>query len=85
MYRKAAEQGLALAQASLGVMYAIGRGVPQDDVQAYAWLNVAAAQGDTPASKARDVVAQRMTPEARARAQRLAQQYWEAYVLPFRN
>ena len=84
-YRKAAEQGLALAQSSLGLMYAWGRGVPQDDVQAYAWFNIAVAQGDVSAVEARDLVAGRMTSEARNHAQRLAQQYWKVYVLPFRN
>ena len=66
-------------------MYATGRDVPQDDAQAYAWLNIAAAQGDTQAAEARDRAAQRMTHEARDRAQRLAREYWEAHVLPFRN
>ena len=45
LYRKAAEQGLALGQHNLGLMYNLGEGVPQDDVQAYAWFNIAAAQG----------------------------------------
>ena len=36
-YRMAAEQGVALAQYSLGVMYANGRGVPQDDIEAARW------------------------------------------------
>ena len=84
-YRMAAEQGHATAQNNLGVMYANGEGVPQDDVQAYAWFDIAAAQGDTLASEAKDVVAQRMTGEARVHAKRLARQYWETYVLPFRN
>ena len=84
-YRKAAEQGYAKAQAGLGAMYAYGRGVPQDNMEAYAWLNIAVAQGFAPATEGRDFVAQRMTYEARESVQRLAQQYWEAYVLPFRD
>ena len=84
-YRKAAEQGYDKAQAGLGAMYAYGRGVPQDNMQAYAWLNIAVAQGFAPATEARDFLAQRMTYEARESAQRLAQQYWEMYVLPFRD
>ena len=83
--RKAAEQGHANAQFNLGAMYAKGRGILQDNVQAYAWLNIAAAQGLAPATEARDFVAQRMTYEDRESAQRLAQQYWEAYVLPFQD
>ena len=84
-YRKAAEQGHDNAQFNLGAMYAKGRGILQDNVQAYAWLNIAAAQGLAPATEARDFVAQRMTYEDRESAQRLAQQYWEAYVLPFQD
>ena len=66
-------------------MYANGRGAPRDNVQAYAWLNIAVAQGYTLAAEARDIVAQRMTSEARDQAQRLAQEYWDTYVLPFRD
>jgi TPR repeat protein len=42
-YRKAAEQGDVGAQGILGVLYSIGQGVPQDDVEAYYWLDLAAA------------------------------------------
>ena len=44
-YRKAADQGYALAQTNLGVMYAQGRGVPQDYAQAMQWYRKAADQG----------------------------------------
>ena len=37
-----AEQGVAGAQYCLGNMYALGRGIPADDVQAVAWLRKAA-------------------------------------------
>ena len=82
-FRKAAEHGYDLAQHELGVMYAEGRGVPQNDVQAYAWFNVAAAQGFSTAREARNDVANRMLRGELARAQSLAQQYWEVYVLPY--
>ena len=42
---KAAEQGRALAQVSLGEMYKRGNGVPQDYVEAVAWYRRAAEQG----------------------------------------
>ena len=45
-YRKAAEQGHAEAQFSLGFMYVSGEGVPEDDAQALAWFHKAAEQGD---------------------------------------
>jgi TPR repeat protein len=37
-WRPLAEQGDALAQYHLGVLYRKGRGVPQDNVQARHWL-----------------------------------------------
>ncbi len=45
IFRQFAEQGDADAQSNLGVMYDNGQGMPQDYVQAYMWLNLAAAQG----------------------------------------
>jgi TPR repeat protein len=42
-YRKAAEQGDVTAQGTLGVLYSIGQGVPQNDVEAYFWLDLAAS------------------------------------------
>jgi len=44
-YRKAAEQGDAQSQHNLGVMYAIGQGVPEDDAEAVKWFRKAAEQG----------------------------------------
>ncbi len=43
--RRAAEQGDADAQYDLGLMYATGRGVPQDDGEAVRWFRRAAEQG----------------------------------------
>jgi TPR repeat protein len=48
-WRPLAEQGDALAQYNLGVLYRNGRGVPQDDVQARQWYAKAAAQGQAKA------------------------------------
>jgi len=50
-WRPLAEQGLADAQSNLGWMYEYGEGVPKDYVQAYMWLNLAAAQGEEDAVK----------------------------------
>jgi TPR repeat protein len=44
-WRKAAEQGEAQAQYSLGIMYNQGKGVPQDYVEAVKWYRKAAEQG----------------------------------------
>jgi TPR repeat protein len=42
-YRKAADQGDPTAQGTLGMLYALGQGVPRNDVEAYYWLDLAAA------------------------------------------
>jgi TPR repeat protein len=44
-----AEQGDALAQYQVGLLYHKGRGVPQDDAQARKWYAKAAAQGQAKA------------------------------------
>ena len=47
--RSLAEQGDAEAQHNLGVRYAYGIGVPQNDAEAVRWYRLAADQGDTSA------------------------------------
>ena len=42
---KAAEQGDAKAQFSLGIMYDFGRGVPKNEAEAVKWYRLAAEQG----------------------------------------
>jgi TonB family protein len=76
-YRIAADQGDIVAQARLGEAYTKGLGVPQDYVQAHMWLNLAAAQGNESAAKARDQLAQSMTPAQVAEAQSMARD-WKA-------
>ena len=61
-WRQAAEQRHALAQDSLGRYYAEGIGVPQDLVQAYMWLDLAAMQGCEFAMDGRRALEARMTP-----------------------
>jgi len=48
-FRLLAEQGDAIAQHSLGVMYRNGQGVPQDYTEAVRWYRMAADQGDSDA------------------------------------
>ena len=45
-YRKAAEQGYALAQNNLGLMYQFGKGVEKDEIKAIQWFKKAAEQWD---------------------------------------
>ena len=44
-FRESAENGVAIAQYNLGVLYFSGRGVEQDYQQAYRWTRMAAEQG----------------------------------------
>ena len=78
-YRLAADQGHATAQNNLGIRYSNGRGVPQDYVEAHMWYNLAAAQssGDDRDThvRNRDAVAERMTTEQIAEAQRRAREW----------
>src|SRR5260221_494374 len=74
-YRKAADQGLAVAENSLGEMYEEGNGVTQDYVEAYKWYNLAASQGDSNGIGNRDKIVSRMTPEQIAEGQQSAREF----------
>jgi len=77
-YRKAAGQGNAEAQAFLGAMYF--KAVPQDNVRAYMWFELAVQQylrqGATnmETEQRRDAIATQLTPAQIAAVQRLARQ-----------
>ena len=76
--RLAADQGDTEAQVNLGFMYAVGRGVSQDRVAAHMWLSLAVAQASDADRdtfvETRDAVAEKMSAEQIAEAQRLARQ-----------
>ena len=74
-YRKAAEQGHAGGQNSLGIHYATGRGVPQDLVLAHMWMSLAAAQGHEPSVENRDLMARLMTQAAISKAQKMVREW----------
>lgn len=46
LWRPLADSGVAAAQQHIGVMYAEGKGVPQNDAEAAKWFAKAAEQGD---------------------------------------
>ena len=48
-WRPLADRGVAAAQFNIGLMYANGRGVPQDYAEAEQWYRRAAEQGNTDA------------------------------------
>jgi uncharacterized protein len=77
-FRKAAEQGDAVAQHDLGAAYEYGRGVPKDFVLAYMWESLASTSEFNvalPARSARDGLAKQMTPDQIADAQRMAREW----------
>lgn len=61
-YGKAARDGYAAAQLGIGRCYREGRGVPQDYIEAYAWLNLAAMTSPY-AAQARDEVALKLSSD----------------------
>jgi hypothetical protein len=71
---KAAEQGLADAQYYLGVMYERGEGVPEHDVIAYMWFNLAEAQGFENAKGEKDTLTEEMTAADVSKAQVLSRE-----------
>ena len=79
--RASAEQGDATAQLVLAMGYEHGNGVPQDYVLAHMWYNLAASRetGEVryQAVQGRNIVAERMSADQLAEAQRLARD-WDA-------
>ena len=73
---QAAEQGESTGQFLLGLLFDKGYGVPQDWVQAEVWLNLAAAHAPVRQQdyfgRVRDAVAQKLTLNQVAEAQRRA-------------
>ena len=77
-YRLAADQGIAIAQHNLGIMYAKGEGVTEDYVESYARFNVAVALGDKDAKTAKEILTAKMTKEDISAAQKRSKEIWEA-------
>ena len=69
---KAAEQGDAEAQNTLGAMYVLGEGVPEDATEAVKWYRKAAEQGD--------ISAQTNLGVMYAEGKGVPQDYGEAYA-----
>jgi TPR repeat protein len=80
-FQRAAEQGHPVAKLYLGVMYAEGRGVPQDYVRAHMWFSLAVAQGEQRAITTLKMVERRMTPAQINEAQKLARD-WKPTTQP---
>ena len=74
-YRRAADQGHPSAQFNLGVLYITGKGVARDYVAAYTFISLAVANGLAGVGEARDHLAERMTAEQIAEAQRRVREW----------
>ena len=82
-FGRAAEQAHPVAMLHLGVMYAEGRGVPQDYVRAHMWFSLSAAQGEQKAAGETliEMAERRMTPAQINEAQKLARD-WKPATQP---
>jgi TPR repeat protein len=58
-------------------MYANGRGVIKDPVEAHKWFNVAGASGDEDARENLAILEKDMTREQKAEATKLAREFFE--------
>jgi TPR repeat protein len=63
----------------LGMMYSIGRSVPIDLVSAHKWFNIAAMRGNRDAIRLRREIADQMTEQDIAAAQRAARAWLTAH------
>jgi len=85
-YRKAAEQGYAKAQSSLGGLYFLGDGVPRNYIEAYKWFALGMAQGNEVAKQGVSVLENSMlTAEQISEGQRLAREFKPHKELSFGN
>ncbi|MFQ5354340.1 MAG: hypothetical protein ACE5DR_05275, partial [Thermodesulfobacteriota bacterium] len=74
-FHRSAMRGNVKARASLGLMYAYGKGIQQDYTKAYMWLSLAAEGKVDNAGAALESIETKMTPEeineAKKRAEHL--------------
>ncbi len=78
-YSLAADQGVTPAQIGVAKMYSGGFGVAQDRVQAHKWFTIAAELGDFNAASKRDYLADRLSADELAEANRLANNWWKDF------
>ena len=69
-----AAEGNTDAQTMLGLMYAEGHGIKQDQVYAHMWGDIAASNGDENGANLRDMVVEILSPSQIAEAQKLARE-----------
>jgi TPR repeat protein len=74
-YRELAELGQPIAQYNLAFLYLKGLGVPQSDLNAYAWATLAAANGSAPAKGLADTLRPTLPPGSEEAAARITAPY----------
>jgi peptidoglycan hydrolase-like protein with peptidoglycan-binding domain len=74
-FQASADRNHTLSQYMIGRLYASGTGVGRDDMRAYMWYDIAAANGYTPAASARDIVAGRLNAYQVEQARRMAAEW----------
>jgi hypothetical protein len=81
-YHKAAVRGSVAGQHHVGRLYFLGKGVGQDYLRAYLWLNLSARQGNLEASPLRAAAEAQIPPEQQAEAHgSLTQEYFDRFAL----
>jgi hypothetical protein len=75
LLRRSALQGFAPAQSSLAMLYWAGAGVPVDWIEAYAWLGLAAEQGEREALDGQPSLQAELSDAELQQAWQRAQQY----------
>ena len=76
---RVAEQGDDGAQNHLGLRLYLAATVPEDLVHVYMWFNLSAAQGNEEAKRTKSEVAERMTRNQIAEAQRRSREWLEKH------
>lgn len=85
LFRKSAATGLNEALFALGTMYQLGRGLDKNDVLAYAYLNLAAANGHDAAEKERNAIFATLKPAQVKEGQALSSSWKPGQLLPDRT
>jgi len=87
-WRKAADQGYPKAQNNLGVLYNLGKGVPQSYAEAYFWQNLAASRASgseqTQFAKNRDESGSKLWTLSRLKVQQRAAKWAADHPVPAR-
>lgn len=80
LLRQSALQGYAPAQTSLAMLHLTGAGVAKDKVEAYAWLGLAAEQGERDALDLQPSLQAELSDAELERAQEQAQRYRQGWL-----